>query len=1047
MVVEHSNKRKKHHDKDKYYRLAKEQGLRSRAAFKLVQINRKFHVLEQAKVVLDLCAAPGGWTQIASRTMAQSSSSKGKEGSNSSIIVAVDILPIRYIGPNVITLVGDITTQECHTKIKQTLSGSKVDVVLCDGAPNVGANYDRDAYAQNEIALLSLKCATSHLRANGTFITKLYRSRDYNAYLWAVRQLFREIKAVKPVSSRAQSAEIFIVCLGYKAPDKIDPKLLDPKAVFDQEILEEEDDEADQDNNKPSKKNKVTIFHKSYDATQKGRKRQGYDLSKIDATMRNIGTVIQFINNPDPIQMLTDCTGLTFKCCEGCSAAATDDDNTNSDCPCRTFLTHRHTTLDIKECISDFKVLNKGDFKNLLSWRLKMQKALEELIQKKAGASSGLPTEESEEEEEDKSVDEMEEEEKIQEEIKLLSEKRLREKKREKKKERESAAKRRRRAAFGMDLNAVDVPEHEQIFSLATITSKGDLEAVREVDLDTVDKKIMADESSEDGEDGSVALSDEGEKSGSTPRRRRRVVSDVHYDEYEDEVDEETGYSFRLERELEASYETYLTKTKNKAAKAGTRLAKVEKISKNKLMAKEAAEDEEMVVASLVVDEDTKRYAKILQGENDSDEDDSSDSENDVSAVAALKSQIKKTSSNPLLYEPPEPEEHVSAKTARWFSNPLFESLGIAAHTASATGNNRRKRLDDEVNSSSEDEELNGAEISRSDDGRHEEEETNGAGHSQGVGLSADDILANWPKTDKQARHEKRLKALERKERKDAKRAKLNEDGFEVVAGQQHADLLEESTEKKMATMTDSQRKKALQAMTLIKAGMGLQQQGSGDNKAFDVVPVTTDLPVMDTRKYDSENEDYDSDDHAKTLALGTMMLRRSKEKVLVDASYNRYAWNDPEDLPDWFLDDEHRHHRPQLPIPPELVEKMKARFVALSTKPIKKVAEARARKTKRAKQKLTAAKKKAETVANNPDMSEATKLKAISKAMRGQDSSRPSKTYVVAKKGNAKGGKGIKLVDSRMKNDKRSMDRSTKKKKHGKKGGLTGSKRRKNHK
>ena len=102
-------------------------------------------------------------------------------------------------------------------------------------------------------------------------------------------------------------------------------------------------------------------------------------------------------------------------------------------------------------------------------------------------------------------------------------------------------------------------------------------------------------------------------------------------------------------------------------------------------------------------------------------------------------------------------------------------------------------------------------------------------------------------------------------------------------------------------------------------------------------------LPIMDTRKYDSENEDYDSDDYAKTLALGTMILRKSKEKAMVDASYNRFAWNDPSDLPDWFVDDENRHYRPQLPIPPELLEKMRAKFLHLATKPIAKVAEARA--------------------------------------------------------------------------------------------------------
>merc|ERR1712176_1572655 len=144
----------------------------------------------------------------------------------------------------------------------------------------------------------------------------------------------------------------------------------------------------------------------------------------------------------------------------------------------------------------------------------------------------------------------------------------------------------------------------------------------------------------------------------------------------------------------------------------------------------------------------------------------------------------------------------------------------------------------------------------------------------------------------------------------------------------------------------------------------------------------------------------YDSDDYVETMALGTMMLRHSKAKSLVDASYNRFAWNDPSDLPEWFVDDENRHYRPQLPIPPALLAKMKEKMVALSTKPIAKVAEARARKNRKAKLKLAAAKKKAQAVANSSDMSEAMKLKTISKALRSNDTKGKGKQYVVSKKG-----------------------------------------------
>ena len=117
-------------------------------------------------------------------------------------------------GSNVITLVGDITTEKCKAAIRSELQGAGCDVVLCDGAPNVGASYDRDAYQQNELALHALKCASEHLKKHGVFVTKLYRSQDYSAYLWVAKQFFKNVTAVKPTASRSQSAEIFLVCEG-----------------------------------------------------------------------------------------------------------------------------------------------------------------------------------------------------------------------------------------------------------------------------------------------------------------------------------------------------------------------------------------------------------------------------------------------------------------------------------------------------------------------------------------------------------------------------------------------------------------------------------------------------------------------------------------------------------------------------------------------------------------------------------------------------------------------------------------------------------------
>ncbi|KAL9181616.1 hypothetical protein ACHAXT_010421 [Thalassiosira profunda] len=1039
-MVEHS-KRKKHHDKDKYYRLAKEQGFRSRAAFKLAQINRKFSLLQNARTVLDLCAAPGGWTQVCSRALPNDASTT---------ILAVDILPIRAM-KNVITLVGDITTEKCKAAIRAEMQGAGADVVLCDGAPNVGASYDRDAYQQNELALHALKCASEHLKRNGDFVTKLYRSQDYSAYLWVAKQFFRTVQAVKPSASRSQSAEIFLVCQGYLAPDKIDARMFDPRCVFEQI-----DGQATGGGDKAQTGEKaanVTIFHKDFG--KRVRSRNGYDLSSLDASMRNIGSVANFLeggSTNDPIQMLSDCTGLAFMChvCKDLpQPKAGEEEKVTPECNCNLYLNHRLTTAEVKTCLSDLKVLNKADFKGLLTWRDKMraERKAAAAAARDDGSDASRASDDGSGEEPDSDA----EEEQVQSEIEQLRLKKLREKKRKKKKEREVAAKRRQRAAYGMDLNAIDVPDNDKIFSLTSITNAGDLEAAREVDLEKVtDAQILAAEGESSDEDG------------------------LAFDEGGSDEESDDGHDYSREDELDAAYNRYLSNTKDGMAKSGTKMAKRTKKLQRQKALEEAREDAEMVEGGEGgMGGDAKAYAALLKGARDGDgsSDESDDYDSDVdgdvvrdgsdtykkakaktveeededsvsSAEAATNAQEEP--SNPLIFKLA--DDPSSVKTSRWFSNPLFDKIESTARSASfATADHARADAEDddedavqEIDSEEEGKRTKKRKKNRRSKEDEDDEPTN-----------AEDIIASMPKTDKQKRHEKRLKSIERMERRNARRereAGMGDGEFKVAPIAEDDDLnLDENGGKKGRKLTEAEKTKQIQARSLIKAGMGNVAQSSEKDSGFEVVPS---LPRMDDRKYDSEHEDYDSDDYAKTLALGTMILRKSKEKAMVDASYNRYAWNDPGDLPDWFVDDENRHYRPQLPIPPALLEKMQAKFIHMATKPIAKVAEARARKNKMAKTKLAAAKKKAEAVANSSEMSEAMKLKAVSKAMRGKEAKRPGKTYVVSKKGGgSKGGKGIKLVDKREKNDKRALERIGKRKKNGKKGALTGGKRRRHHK
>lgn len=937
---------------------------------------------------------------------------------------------------------------------KRNRNEGTVDVVLHDGAPNIGASYDKDAYAQTELAVHALRCATQHLRHMGSFVTKIYRSKDSASFQWVVKQLFREVTTFKPKASRQQSAEIFYICQGYYKPDKIDPRLLDPKHIF--EFVEGDTQGGGKDTaGAPGADKKFNIFHKSWG--QAKRQRGGYDTDHLDGTMRHIEPVTNFVfgaaSTMDAIQVLSTCTGLSFR-------GETDD------CPKSSFLlNHPFTTNEIKTCVVDLKLLNKGDFKGLLLWRDKMLTMWKEQQKSKGDDSDDDGSSDDEDDSDDESSDGdsagEDDEDAIQKEIKKARERKLKERKRAKKKERKLMAKKRRQAALGMDLNAIEVQEHDQFFSLKTLQSVKDLENVAEVNLDkvTTEEAFGKDSDDEDSDD-----------EYGTPNYVKKGMP---------ERDEDTGYSYRMESELDRAYEQFLENTKNGENKIGTKAAKRSKKLMREKMAQQSHEDHEILLSGKKgINQDAKAYAKLLQGGQDSDSDAGDSDDNDeegnyeeddgfndepmTPAEHAAKQKQKTaakiaTSSgntNPLIHE--FPDEPTPMKTARWFSNPLFAEIGEAVNAAAASSdpmNSSSRKTIDPLPDDDDDHENDGDdEAERKRPKRKQRKEQK---ETKDKKITADDVLASMPKTDKQKRHEKRIKAKERDERRQARRAKkMGEEGdFDLVpmnAGTEDGDdEFDDDELEQMEGMSEEKKAKIREARKLIKAGMGKGASSKKDEKdGFEVVEQDRPLPVKDDRVYNSENEEYDSDDYVETMALGTMMLRHSKAKSLVDASYNRFAWNDPADLPEWFVDDENRHYRPQLPIPPALLAKMKEKMMALSTKPIAKVAEARARKNRKAKLKLAAAKKKAQAVANSSEMSEAMKLKTISKALRTDDRKAGRKEYIVSKKGQGKKGvKGGVMVDKKMKSDKRGMERAAKKRKHGKKGGLTGSKRRRHHK
>ena len=238
-------------------------------------------------------------------------------------------------------------------------------------------------------------------------------------------------------------------------------------------------------------------------------------------------------------------------------------------------------------------------------------------------------------------------------------------------------------------------------------------------------------------------------------------------------------------------------------------------------------------------------------------------------------------------------------------------------------------------------------------------------------------------------------------------------------------------------TLTDAEKN----ARKLIAAGMGATMSSSGGGSSsknarkqadgFEVVSANADVPGG---RYQFPAH-YDDEDVARTLAIGTMMLDKTKRRKMIDASYNRYAWSDPDQLPAWFLDDQEMHNRPQLEVSKELMEKMRERVAQMANRPIAKVAEARQRKAKRLQMKQRAAKKATEAIMAQGDMTVAEKKKAIDKAMRGATLEKTGKVYIVSNRNGKKAGAAdkkaggkIKLVDKRMKSDQVNMKKKAKK-------------------
>jgi 23S rRNA (uridine2552-2'-O)-methyltransferase len=188
-----------------YYRKAKAENFRSRASYKLLQAVKKYKFIKPGYVVLDLGAAPGGWTQAARQLV-----------EDTGFVLAVDLKQINpFDESNVRSIVGDVSEPQTVKEIMEFLPRS-VDVVISDVAPNVSGIWELDNARQIDLAQKSLNVATSVLRYGGNFFVKVFQGNQTNRFIHEVRRQFNFVKLVKPRASRSKSAELYVLGMNYK---------------------------------------------------------------------------------------------------------------------------------------------------------------------------------------------------------------------------------------------------------------------------------------------------------------------------------------------------------------------------------------------------------------------------------------------------------------------------------------------------------------------------------------------------------------------------------------------------------------------------------------------------------------------------------------------------------------------------------------------------------------------------------------------------------------------------------------------------------------
>jgi len=730
-----------------------------------------------------------------------------------------------------------------------------------------------------------LKLATEFLAKGGTFVTKVFRSKDYNKLLWVFQQLFRKVEATKPPSSRNVSAEIFVVCRDFIAPKKIDPRILDPKAVFSDVGAEEQ-------------KKMTDIFKPE----KKHRHRDGYEDG--DYTMHKKLDVMEFVRSQDPITTLGSYNQFTWDSEEA-----------------KELLKRDITTEDVKVNTEDLKVLGKSDFKTLLKWRATLREEYKMDKKEEEKAKAALIEEEP-----------LDEDELLEAELANLTKEEAAKKKRERRKANEKKMKLIQRMQLNMIIPTDIALEDggvadEEVFNIKKINKDDSLAKLHAGDMS------MADEFADDDDNNDI-------KVDKNLRGRVREM-DMEMDE---NMDSDEEYERDLEQQMDEAYSRYKQSRAERDAKFRAKQVRNEDDEWN------GFDDKKDEDRDKTFDSDSESSnSESSDSESDSDSDSNSDSEDDTTVKVAKPK------------APKEKKLKIATKSSNSLMNDLGEKAALSKKTASGLTTSASMFFDQDI--------------------------------FQDVAL--DELVEDEESSDDEQ--------FIREQSRKRKRSQKDED-----------------------TRSDAE-----------------EQDGDSDFE----IEATEDAIPSDEEMWDGA-EDENSKAMKKALETGLTtaeaitMARQlaNKEKTLedfIDDGFSKEAFRDKDGLPEWFLDDEKHHNKPNLPVTKEAMNQLREKLKALNARPIKKIAEAKARKKFKAVQRITKAQKKATDIADNPDMSEKEKAKNIGKLLARATKSKPKKDVkvVVAKganrgvKGRPKGVKGrYKMVDGVMKNERRAEKRREKK-------------------